>query len=113
MGDGDYLNKDFNYLQLLYYQFRYIIFSLLSFTFESVSLIVFINVSPCQQNPSFACSILVYSRKIMLESSKIFVEHAWYVAKIFEPRPNSPAFATAGSAMTSGLTLNGCSFSKK
>ena len=60
-----------------------IIFSLLSFTFKSVSLIVFINVSPWQQNPSFACSILVYSRKTVLESSKISVEHARYVAKIF------------------------------
>ena len=76
MGDGDFLYKDFNYLQLLYYQFRFIIFSLLFFSFESISLIVFINVSPCQQNPSFASSILVYSRKTVFESSKIFVEHA-------------------------------------
>ena len=49
----------------------------------------------------------------MLESSKIFVEHVQPVAKIFEPRPNSRAFATAGSAMTTGLALNGCSSSKK
>ena len=48
----------------------------------------------------------------MLESSKISVEHARYVAKIFEPRPNSRAFVSAGSAMTSGLALDGCSFSK-
>ena len=48
----------------------------------------------------------------MLESSKISVEHARYVGKIFETRANSRAFATAGSAMTSGLTLNRCSFSK-
>ena len=48
----------------------------------------------------------------MLHASKISVEYARYVAKIFEPRPNSRAFATAGSSMTSGLTLNGCSFSK-
>ena len=76
MGDGDFLYKDFNYLKILYYQFRYIIFSVLFFSFESVSLIVFFNISPCQQNPSFACSILVYSRKTVLDSSKIFVEHA-------------------------------------
>ena len=37
----------------------------------------------------------MYSRKTVLESSKISVEHARYVAKIFEPRPNSHAFATA------------------
>ena len=49
----------------------------------------------------------------MFESSKIFVEHARHVAKIFEPRPNSRAFATAGSAMTTDLALNGCSSSKK
>ena len=48
----------------------------------------------------------------MLESSKISVDPARYVAKIFQPRPNSRAFTTAGSAMISGLTLNGCSFSK-
>ena len=35
----------------------------------------------------------------MLESSKVFVEHARHVAKIFEPRPNSRPFATAGSAV--------------
>ena len=49
----------------------------------------------------------------MLESSKISVEHARYVGKIFEPRANSRAFATAGSAMTSGLTLNRYARSRK
>ena len=46
----------------------------------------------------------------MLESIKMSVEHARYVAKIFEPRPNIRVFAiaTAGSAMTGSLTLNGC-----
>ena len=39
----------------------------------------------------------------MLESSKIFVEHAQRVAKIFEPRPNSRPFATAGSAIANAV----------
>ena len=32
--------------------------------------------SPCWQTLSFACSILTFSRKILQESSKIFIEHA-------------------------------------
>ena len=31
----------------------------------------------------------------------------------FEPRPKSRVLATAGSVMTIGLSLNGCSHSKK
>ena len=31
----------------------------------------------------------------------------------FEPRPNSRVLATAGSVMPIGLSINGCSHSKK
>ena len=38
--------------------------------------------SPYQQNLSFTCPILAYSRKTLHESSKFFVEHALHVARI-------------------------------
>ena len=38
--------------------------------------------SPCQQSLSFACFILGYSSKTLLELSKVFVEHALHVAII-------------------------------
>ena len=38
--------------------------------------------SPRQQSLSFACSILGYSSKTLLELSKVFVEHALHVAII-------------------------------
>ena len=69
-------------------------------------------VSPCQQSLSFSCWILAYLRKTLLESSEIFVEHirSRLLGYGFEPRP---VVATVGSAMSIGLSINGCSHSKK
>ena len=39
--------------------------------------------APCQQNLSFTRSILAYLRKTLHESSKIFVENVWHVARIY------------------------------
>ena len=40
------------------------------------------NTNPPGSSLSFACSILVYLRETLHESSDIFVEHAQYVARI-------------------------------
>ena len=57
---------------------------------------------------------LGYSRKTLHESTKVFVEQARHIARnSFKPRPNSWLLATAGSVMTIGLSINGCSHSKK
>ena len=60
--------------------------------------------------PFFACSILVYLRKILHQSStyKIFVEHTWHVITL-----KDTVFNQSGLAMTIGLQTNGCSHSKK
>jgi len=64
--------------------------------------------SPCQQNLSFACFMLGYSSKNLLELSKVFVEHALHVAIYsFEPRPNSCPCGTMGSVMTISLSISG------
>ena len=56
---------------------------------------------------------LGYSRKTLHESTKVFVEQARHIARnSFKPRPNSWLLATAGSVMTIGLSINGCSHSK-
>ena len=39
--------------------------------------------APCQQNLSFTRSILAYLRKTLHESSKIFFENVWHVARIY------------------------------
>ena len=63
--------------------------------------------APDQKSLSFAFSILVYSRKSLHESSKIFVGYS------FQPTPNSCVLATAGSTMTIGLSINRCLQLKK
>ena len=63
--------------------------------------------APDQKSLSFAFSILVYSRKTLHESSKIFVGYS------FQPTPNSCVLATAGSTMTIGLSINRCLQLKK
>ena len=58
---------------------------------------------------SFTCSILMYLRKTLHESCKIFVEHVLHVARIqFEPRPNSLELGAACSVMIIGLSMKGC-----
>ena len=56
--------------------------------------------------------ILAYLRKTLLESSEIFVEHARQVARIWFRTQACPCGAV-GSAMSIGLSINGCSHSKK
>ena len=54
--------------------------------------------------------------KTLYELSKIFVEHAWHVAKIIivsNPGLTNYALATAGSVITIGLPIKGCSQAKK
>ena len=64
--------------------------------------------SPCQQSLSFACFMLGYSSKTLLELSKVFVEHALHVAIYsFESRPNSCPCGTMGSVMTISLSISG------
>ena len=60
-----------------------------------------------QKSLSFAFSILVYSRKTLNESSKIFIGYS------FQPRPNSCVLATAGLTMTIGLSIHRCLQLKK
>ena len=64
---------------------------------------------PCYQSLFFACSILVYLRKILHQSStyKIFVEHTLHVITL-----KDTVFNQSGLAMTIGLQTNGCSHSK-
>ena len=52
-------------------------------------------VTLCPQRLSFSCWILAYSRKTLLESSEIFVEHTRQVARIW--------FRTQACACDSGL----------
>ena len=84
--------------------------SLLFFSFESVSLIVSINVSPCQQNPSFACSILMYSRKTVLESSKIFVEHARTLLIYLNPDLIAVRLLQQARLSQTRFNIKGCSY---
>ena len=85
-----------------YFLFEYVLSPLTSFG----------GVSPCQQRLSFSCWILAYLRKTLLESSEIFVEHARQVARIWFRTQACPCGAV-GSAMSIGLSINGCSHSKK
>ena len=49
-------------------------------------------VALCPQRLSFSCWIVAYSRKTLLESSEIFVEHTPQVARIlFRTQDNQPA----------------------
>ena len=56
--------------------------------------------------------ILAYLRKTLLESSEIFVEHARQVARIWFRTQACPCSAV-GSAMSIGLSINGCSHLEK
>jgi len=66
-----------------------------------------LSMKPCQQSLSFACSISAYSRKTTWSMRCLLLGYS------FEPRPNSRALGTAGSVMSIGLLVNGCSHSKK
>ena len=73
-----------------------------------------IHSTRCQQSLSFAWSISAHSRK----TAWIDEDLCWACAApcrdiISNPRPYSRAFATAGSFMTIGLSINRCSHSIK
>ena len=70
---------------------------------------------PTEPFKFFACPIMAYFRESLHESNTISVKHALHVVKIqfWTLRPNSCALASAGSVMTTGLSINGCSHSKK
>ena len=58
----------------------------------------------------FLCLLNFGVIETLQESCKIFVEHALLVARIqFKPRPNGHLLGTAGSVITIGLLINGCS----
>ena len=59
---------------------------------------------------SFALSIFAYSRKTRVRSLSSM--RYMLLGYSFEPRPYSRALGTAGSVMTIGLSINGCSHSK-
>ena len=64
------------------------------------------NPAPCQQS-LFSLAPFWRTRERLLESRKIFVEHALHVALIrFQTN------GTVGSVMTIGLSINGCSHSQ-
>ena len=70
---------------------------------------------PTEPFKFFACPIMAYFRKSLHESNTISAKQALHVVKIqfWTLTPNSCALASAGSVMTTGLSINGCSHSKK
>ena len=63
---------------------------------------------------SFACSILALLTKDCMNRVISSLSMRGMLPKYnFQPRPNSRALTTAGSVMTIGLSITGCSHSKK
>ena len=70
--------------------------------------------SPCYQSLSFACLILVHSRKTRLNRGRSLLSmRDMLLGYSFEPRPNSRALSIADSVMTIGFSIDRCSHSKK